>query len=109
MIRYMSHELLTPLNAALVGLAVLSDSSEIMPGSDAHTTISDVTSAITSAVELLESLSYYNKIDCGMLQLGEKESVQIIPFLENCVYSFAPQAEQLGVALSFVTDRVVGE
>jgi hypothetical protein len=65
--------------------------------------------AVTSAVGLLESLSCYNKIDCGIFELGKKETAPVISFLENSVYSFSPLAEQLGVSLSFVTDANNGE
>jgi hypothetical protein len=92
----------------VVGLQLLCTNIVVEEDDDLLEMVTDVSTSVTCAVELLESLSSYNKIDCGILQLHEKEDVPVKSFLENCVYSFSPQAQQLGVSLAFETDPSEG-
>jgi signal transduction histidine kinase len=111
----MTHELLTPLNSATLGLKLLlkgihrdNDNDD---GDDNHEnrslmydTAMDVSSSISSAVALLESLSFYDKIDNGLLQLKMENDVNVVSFLEDCVLPFSSHANQAGVNLCLTTD-----
>ena len=102
----MSHELLTPLNAASLGLKLVSDYTRIVDDEDVHKTVEDINKSIASAVVLLESLSCYEKIDSGIMKIHKQENVPVISFMEDFVYPFSPQARSGGVELILYTDYV---
>ena len=99
-IRYVSHELLTPLNAAALGLKLVSDYTRIVDDEDVYQTVMDINKSIASAVELLESLSCYEKIDSGIIKLHKQENVSVISFMEDSDLSYL--LSLLGIVVEIV-------
>lgn len=100
-VRYVSHEIRTPLNAACLGLSVLEEDirqsfaeSPSSTGSAALIeVVADITQACNIAVEILNDLLMYEKIEGGLLQL-EKEEVEIGPFVAEVLKLFSMQVKE---------------
>jgi signal transduction histidine kinase len=102
-VRYISHELRTPLNSAFLGLKLLIDdfkSSREEVDEGRLDTARDVSKSVLSAVEILDGLLCVDSIENGIMQL-RKQSVALLPFLEECIKPFIPQARECGISLSF--------
>jgi signal transduction histidine kinase len=99
----MTHELLTPLNSASLGMRLIAALADSGDYSSLHETIADVNKSLTSAVELLENLSCYDRVENHLLELHKEENVPVIDLLEECIWPFSPQAAELGVELDFST------
>jgi signal transduction histidine kinase len=84
----------------MIGMNLIAEDDSVETDEYLSNLVADVGSSISGAVELLESLSSYHKIDCGIMELHAKQSIPVISFLEDCVYSFSPQAQRLGVSLT---------
>jgi two-component system, sensor histidine kinase len=105
-VRYISHELRTPLNTAFLGLKLLS--SDLKASNDPkdierYETLCDVNMSCTAAVDILNNLLCYEKLESGILEL-HKEIVIVEPFLKDCVTMFSAQARECGVTMTMVTD-----
>ena len=68
-----------------------------------YDTLCDVNMSCIAAVDILNDLLCYEKLDSGILIL-HKEDVVIMPFLKECVSMFAAQARECGVTMSILTD-----
>ena len=68
-----------------------------------YDTLLDVNMSCTAAVDILNDLLCYEKLDSGILTL-HKEDVLILPFLNDCVSMFSAQARECGVTMSSVSD-----
>ena len=68
-------------------------------------TLMDVQSACRTAVEILNDLLCFDKLESGILEI-HKQEVQAIPFIVDCVGMFASQARELGVTVSVVTSDI---
>jgi signal transduction histidine kinase len=102
-LRYMSHELLTPLNSAMLGMRLVSAHAEVFESGSLNETVADVSKSLACAVELLESLSCYDKIESSLMELSKEDNIPIVNLLEECVWAFSPQAVQWGVDLDLYT------
>jgi signal transduction histidine kinase len=105
-VRYISHELRTPLNTAFLGLRLLS--SELKASKDPkdmerYETLCDVNMSCTAAVDILNNLLCYEKLESGILEL-HKESIVVDSFLKDCVTMFSAQARECGVIMTMITD-----
>jgi signal transduction histidine kinase len=105
-VRYISHELRTPLNTAFLGLKLLS--SDLKASNDPkdierYETLCDVNMSCIAAVDILNNLLCYEKLESGILEL-HKENVIVEPFLRDCVTMFSAQARECGVTMTMVTD-----
>lgn len=103
----MSHELRTPLNSAALGLKLLIDefgSSEDPRDADHLDTASDVSKSVSAAVEILDGLLNFDKLESGIMEL-HKQEVKVIEFLRDCVKPFAPQAREKGTELHLIAGR----
>ena len=69
---------------------------------DISETLLDVQSACRIAVEILNDLLCFDKLESGILEL-HKHEVPVIPFISDCVDMFASQAREGGVALSVIS------
>jgi two-component system, sensor histidine kinase len=109
-VRLISHELRTPLNTAFLGLKLLS--SELKESRDPkdierYDTLCDVNTSCKAAVDILNDLLCYEKLESGILEL-HKEDIVVDLFLKNCVSMFSAHARECGVTMTMtmVTDTV---
>lgn len=65
-------------------------------------TLLDVQSACRIAVEILNDLLCFDKLESGILVL-HKHEVPAVPFITDCVNMFASQAREGGVTLSVIS------
>jgi two-component system, sensor histidine kinase len=103
-VRHISHELRTPLNTAFLGLKLLS--SELKASNDPrdkerYDTLVDVNMSCMAAVDILNDLLCYEKLESGILEL-HKEEIVVDSFLNNCVSMFSAQARECGVTMAMI-------
>jgi signal transduction histidine kinase len=104
-IRYMSHELLTPLNSAVLGVKLIINmlmDSDDPTDQEVFDNATDVTKALAHAVQLVDSLTLYDKIESGIMVL-QKENVNLFELLEETVLPFVIKARNNGVDVSVST------
>ena len=104
--RYISHELRTPLNTAFLGLKLLTGemkASKDPRDIERYDTLCDVNISCMAAVDILNDLLCYEKLDSGILQL-HKENITVRLFLNDSVSMFSAQAREGGITISVVTD-----
>ena len=77
--------------------------SKEMRDKDRYDTLCDVNMSCMAAVDILNDLLCYEKLDSGILTL-HKEDITIGPFLNDSVSMFAAQAREGGVTISVITD-----
>jgi signal transduction histidine kinase len=105
-VRYISHELRTPLNTAFLGLKLLTNelkSSKNPKDMERYDTLCDVNMSCTAAVDILNDLLCYEKLESGILEL-HKENITVDSFIKECASMFSAQARECGVTISTVTD-----
>ena len=68
-----------------------------------YDTLCDVNMSFMAAVDILNDLLCYEKLDSGILKL-HKENITVVPFLNDNVSMFAAQAREGGVEITVVTD-----
>ena len=113
-VRYISHEVRTPLSATLMGLRMMLDDfkkSNPRPGSidaDRLDTLQDINSSCVSALDILNDLLCFNKLEAGLLEL-HKEVVCPGTFVKESVAMFNVQARDSGVILSVVLNKPPSE
>jgi signal transduction histidine kinase/CheY-like chemotaxis protein len=71
-----------------------------------YETLCDVNMSCTAAVDILNDLLCYEKLESGILEL-HKENIVVDSFLKNCVSMFSAQARECGVTMTMVTDAAV--
>ena len=105
-VRYISHELRTPLNAATLGLNMVvtqmkkkrnltSDEAEMCE------TLSDIRLACSTAVDILNDLLSFEKLESGILVL-HRENISVMKFMKEGIVMFSGQAKEQGVTLDLV-------
>ena len=107
--RYISHELRTPLNTAFLGLKLLTSelkTSEDPRDVERYDTLCDVNMSCMAAVDILNDLLCYEKLESGILEL-HKENIVVEPFLKNCISMFSVQAKECGVKITVLTSATV--
>lgn len=105
-VRYISHELRTPLNTAFLGLKMLTNDlkkSSRPKDVERYDTLCDVNISCMAAVDILNDLLCYEKLESGILEL-HKENIVIESFLKDCLSMFSVHAKECGVELSVSTD-----
>jgi two-component system, sensor histidine kinase len=106
-VRHISHELRTPLNTAFLGLKLLTTdlkSSKNPKDMERYDTLCDVNMSCTAAVDILNDLLCYEKLESGILEL-HKENIFVEPFLRDCAAMFSAQARECGVTISTVIEN----
>ena len=89
-VRFLGHEIRTPLNTALMGLHYLEShlNRENSPIENEYIDVlRDTKRSCDDAVEILNQLLLYDKIDSGLLQL-EKTRISPYEFLEDVINPF---------------------
>lgn len=102
-VRYVSHEIRTPLNTALLGMKLLSNEMKQIPNplrSTLSDLLSDTNLSCTIAVETLNDLLMYEKIDGNLLSL-EIAEVRLWPFIDEVLQVFQIQARIADIDLSW--------
>ncbi len=97
-VRYVSHEIRTPLNAATLGLQLLEKEvrkqiakfPKDLRGNQIMELVGDTGQAITIAIDTLNDLLLYEKIDGGLLALDAQEVV-LWPYIEEVLKIFKVQ------------------
>jgi signal transduction histidine kinase len=105
-VRYVSHEIRTPLNAACLGLsllekeidkcfAALPNPSTMLDSSKESLVeiVADVSQACNIAVEIMNDLLMYEKIEGGLMQLETKETL-LPKFVQESVKIFQVQVRK---------------
>lgn len=108
-----THELRTPLNAIIGFSEILKNEFVPAPGQGNHSNyISDIHSAGTHLLSLINDILDYSKAEAGKLEL-EVTEVNITKMVQNCIRLLQPRAELAQVKLiellpkdpvAFVTD-----
>lgn len=108
-IRYISHELRTPLNAAFLGIKLLSDDFRrtVRTAEEAERleTLTDVSNSCSTAIEILNDLLCFDKIENGLLTLHKSE-VNVVDFIACAVSMFNAAAKERGVTIVNETEVV---
>ena len=109
-VRFISHEIRTPLNSVHLGLELILEELKNMFSAkgvikDLHTYFRslselavDLISNSESAIEVLNDLLNYDKIEMGTLRL-DLAAVSVWPLVEKCAYAFSTQMLQKNIAL----------
>lgn len=101
-VRYVSHELRTPIAVALMGVNIAKlDLHEIykIPEDSAVTqTLMDVEVACSSAVDILNDMLSFDKLESGVMMV-HKSMVRVEPFIASCVKLYSSQCRQKNIHL----------
>ena len=92
--RYISHEMRTPLNTAVLGLNVLlkqlQQKFHVTIDHICYLTTKDIQSSCKVAVEILNEMLLYDKIESGLLAL-ELTSISPWSFIKDTIHPFYVQ------------------
>jgi signal transduction histidine kinase len=88
-VRYIAHEVRTPLNTAIMGLQALAE--DLQPVSQENLdTVMEVKDSCNIAVEVLNELLLFDKLENGNLLL-EKTTVNALSFIKHTIKPFHMQ------------------
>ena len=87
----------------LTGLKLVCEESAEEENSNHLETLLDVQSACKIAVEILNDLLCFDKLESGILEL-HKHDVAVTPFINDCVNMFVSQAREAGVSISITSE-----
>jgi signal transduction histidine kinase len=105
-VRYISHELRTPLNTTFLGMRLLSKEfnlSDDPRDRERFETLTDMSLSCTAALDILNDLLCFEKLESGILDL-HKQEVLVMPFLQECVNMFAVQAKEGAITMRMDTE-----
>eukprot|EP00602_Paraphysomonas_sp_CaronLab_P009108 CAMPEP_0185025882 /NCGR_PEP_ID=MMETSP1103-20130426/9435_1 /TAXON_ID=36769 /ORGANISM="Paraphysomonas bandaiensis, Strain Caron Lab Isolate" /LENGTH=608 /DNA_ID=CAMNT_0027559261 /DNA_START=416 /DNA_END=2242 /DNA_ORIENTATION=- len=103
-VRYVSHEVRTPLNIVFMGIQLM-QSHELLQGSssnarDARVLLNDMQTSCESAVTILNDLLLFDKLREGGMEL-ELKAVDVRKFIRDTVTPLEVQARLGGIDFSF--------
>eukprot|EP01042_Synura_sphagnicola_P036317 gene36317-biopygen2063 len=101
-VRYLSHEIRTPLSAVVLGLNYLkrqSESYKTTMDQDTIDVVEEVRMSCEAAVDILNDVLTYEKLDGGLMQTYFKHE-PAFEFIRNATKPFKLQARSLGIDLS---------
>ena len=94
-VRYISHEIRTPLNTVGMGLQVLrEDLSSGGTHPDALRTVTNIETCCEIAVDILNDLLIFDKLDSGILKL-ELERLNAYEFVVETIHPFYLQVSYI--------------
>ena len=105
-VRYISHELRTPLNTAFLGLKLLTSELKASKSPDdiaRYDTLCDVNMSCTAALDILNDLLCYEKLESGRMDL-HAENVCVLSFLSDCLSLFSAESRERGITISLLSD-----
>ena len=107
-VRYISHEMRTPLNSTFMGLKLLEmelvKASDMADHEDCLDTLKDVCKACDLVLNILNDLLNYDKLEDGEMALDSK-SICVLPFLIESVNSLLLQGREKDIQLLFDADE----
>jgi signal transduction histidine kinase len=89
----------------IVGLKLLTDDIQASmdpKDADRNDILSDANSACRTALDILNDLLCFDKLENGVLVLHKQEE-PVLPFISDCVSMFSSQARECGVNLSIIS------
>ncbi len=92
-----SHDVLQPLNAALLSISAL---AELQSGEEGHRLVRQVERSLETMGELLRTLLDISKLDAGVVR-PERTDVALEPLFASLKSDFQPLADKKGVRLRF--------
>lgn len=110
--RYVSHEIRTPLNVVLMGLNLMQENALAAASVDGFSElqrqetdatldlIADMKGSTTMAVDILNDLLTYEKVDSNLLTI-EKQDMNMYEVIKSVLLMFKAQARGVGVAFSW--------
>ena len=106
-VRYISHEMRTPLNAATLGLNMVvtqmkKNRHPTQADQELVETLSDIRLACSTAVDILNDLLSFEKLESGILDL-HRENISALKFMKEGIVMFSAQAKEKGVRLELVS------
>lgn len=102
-VRYISHEVRTPLNIVFMGLQFLTSEASLKENNlskDTQSLLTESLGACEMAISILNELLLYDKVEDGNLVL-EKEAVLVSQFLSEVISPFRAQAAEKQINLRF--------
>lgn len=106
-VRYISHELRTPIAVALMGVNIakldLQKAYNIPNDAPVTQTLMDVEVACSSAVDILNDMLSFDKLESGALVL-HKKNIKVVTFITECVKLFSIQCRQKNIELKIQYD-----
>ena len=107
-VRYISHEMRTPLNSTFMGLKLLEiellKTSNMAGHEDCLDTLKDVCKSCDLVLNILNDLLNYDKLEDGEMALDSK-SICVLPFLIESVNSLLLQGREKDIQLLFDADE----
>ena len=108
-VRYISHELRTPMNTACMGLGMLlsemerrhSANGSTAAETDRYETVSDINVACMAAVDTLNELLSFEKMESGV-EVLHKEDVPALNFVQACLRMFAVHGQSKQIDLVYL-------
>eukprot|EP00607_Mallomonas_marina_P003979 CAMPEP_0182437352 /NCGR_PEP_ID=MMETSP1167-20130531/84989_1 /TAXON_ID=2988 /ORGANISM="Mallomonas Sp, Strain CCMP3275" /LENGTH=487 /DNA_ID=CAMNT_0024630241 /DNA_START=924 /DNA_END=2387 /DNA_ORIENTATION=- len=103
-VRYISHEVRTPLNTAIIGIEVLLEqvnqrNKDHLNILDQLETLGDIRCSCDIAVNVLNELLTFDKLEAGTLMV-EKVDIPFMKFVQETVQPFQIQARKKEITLS---------
>ena len=107
-VRYISHEMRTPLNSTFMGLKLLEiellKTSNMAGHEDCLDTLKDVCKSCDLVLNILNDLLNYDKLEDGEMALDSR-SICVLPFLIESVNSLLLQGREKDIQLLFDADE----
>ena len=93
--RLVSHEIRTPLNVVVVGLKLIDkELSAMRSNADLMDTVTDARMSCDTAMDLLDDLLAYEKLEAGIMVL-EKSEIPAWEFIRTVIQLFAIHVTKL--------------
>ena len=89
-IRYITHEVRTPMNTAIMGLDLLMEEYIGYKNEDDLKTVQDIKKSCDIAVNVLNELLMFDKLESGTL-LIEKVEIDVLNFIQDSMQMFQIQ------------------
>lgn len=89
--RYISHEVRTPLNTVVMGLRVLHDDLAAKAYQDCMTTVKDTQESCQIAIGILNEMLLYDKVESGLLVLEREYISSAVDFVRGAIAPFQVQ------------------
>jgi hypothetical protein len=103
-VRYVSHEIRTPLSISKLGLDLIADElRELNMPEPTLATIEDCRSSMAVAVDILNDLLNYEKLEGGIMDIY-RTYVPVIDFINKTIRPFTLHAKQKGVDFQVLWD-----
>ena len=90
--RYISHEMRTPLNVAFLGLKILKDELNQFGNPDLLGTLRDTKDSCMAALDILNGMLLYDSISGGMMTL-QRKVLEPVSFVTSVMKPFRTQAK----------------